>query len=93
MDITLLFSFCIIKAGFIRTVSSMSDSKSRGREFKTQRDHITFAEVDHEIISTDILHLPPIQEWQLSVTGEEYVYLEQVDRLGGISLPKNNDSR
>ena len=41
---------------------------SRGCKSDFQLSHITFMEVDHEIISADILPILLIQEGQLSVT-------------------------
>ena len=41
----------------------------------------TFVECDHEIISTFILLLPPIQEGLLSFTSEKYVHEILVNRL------------
>ena len=49
-------------------------------------------EIDHEIISTAILLLPLIQEGQLPVSFE-YENLVLINRLGGLSLPRNNASR
>ena len=42
------------------SVSSTSDCRSRGREFEPQLSHITFVEIDHDIIFTPILPLPLI---------------------------------
>ena len=36
----------------------------------TRRNSHSFVEIDHEIFSTVILSLPPIQEGQLSISGE-----------------------
>ena len=58
------------EAGPASAVGSESNCGSRDRKFEPQPSHITFMEIDHEIISTVILSLPLIQEWQLSVTGE-----------------------
>ena len=45
------------------------------------RQH-SFVEIGHEIISTVILSLPLIQEWQLSVSGERMCTI-MVNRLEG----------
>ena len=37
---------------------------------ESQPGHMTFIEIDHEIISMVILPIVPIQEGHLSVTGE-----------------------
>ena len=48
-------------------VGSLSDWRSRGHKFESQLSHITFMEIDHEIISTVILPLELLEEGQLSV--------------------------
>ena len=48
-------------------VDSTSDCRCRDREFEPKLSHITFVEVDHEIISVVIIPLQLIQERQLSV--------------------------
>ena len=53
---------------FHRAVCIMSDGTSRDQVFQSQLDHITFVDIDCEIIYAVILHLPLIQEGQLSVT-------------------------
>ena len=72
----------------------MSDFRSRGCEFEPQLGHIIFMEIDHEIISTDILTLPLIRKGRLSVTGKEmctrYWY---TTLIGGPRLPWNLVSR
>ena len=57
-------------AGLHSTVSKVYYSRSKGQKFKYQLSHLIFVELDHVILSTIILHLPLIQEGQLSVTGE-----------------------
>ena len=52
------------RAGLSSAVGSASADPG-GRKFKPQQGHITFVEIDHEIISTAILPLL-IQEGQLS---------------------------
>ena len=47
-------------------VGSPPDYRSRGHEFDPQVGHITFVDIDPEIISTSILLLPQIQEGCLS---------------------------
>ena len=47
----------------------MSDCRSSSGKYESQLGHITFVEIDHEIIGTVILLLLMIQEWQLSVWG------------------------
>ena len=44
-----------------------------GREFEPQSGHITFAEIDHEIISKVIFSLPLIQERQWSVASKSII--------------------
>ena len=56
-------------AGLHGAVGGASDFRSIGCNFASQLDHIIFAEIDHEIISTAILPLLMIQKGQL-VTGE-----------------------
>ena len=48
-----------------------SDWRPGGRGFNPHRGRQhSFVEIDHEIFSTVILSFPPIQEGQLSVSGE-----------------------
>ena len=49
---------------------SAFDCRSRDHKFESQLRHITFLEIDHEIISIVILPLPLIQEELLSVVSE-----------------------
>ena len=51
-------------------VGNTSECRPRGRDFEPKPGHITFVEIDHEIISTAILPLLQIQEGQLAVTGK-----------------------
>ena len=68
MDSAALFNaYC---AGPHSTVGSVSDCRFRIYKFISQLGHITFVEIDHEIIPTVIFPRLLIQEWQLSVTGE-----------------------
>ena len=57
-----------LTAGLHSAVGSESDCRSRNYEFESQLGHITFVEIDHEIIFVVILSLPLLQEGQLSVT-------------------------
>ena len=50
------------------------------------RQH-SFVEIDHEMFSTVILSLPPIQEGQLSVSAKECTIL--VNRLEDYAYPVN----
>ena len=56
-------------AGLYSAVSSASDCRSCVHEFEPP-GHISFIEINHEIISTAIFPLPLIQKGQLSVTGK-----------------------
>ena len=58
------------RAKLHREVFSVIDCGSTGSKFESQLGHITFAEIDHEIIFTVILLLPLILEERLSVTDE-----------------------
>ena len=58
---------CTIAAVLGSIVQSVA---SRGQKFESQLHHITFIEIDHEIIYAVILPLLLIQEGQLSVTGK-----------------------
>ena len=54
-----------------RFADAPSDWRPGGRGFNPRRGRQhSFVEIDHEIFSTVILSLPPIQEGQLSVSGE-----------------------
>ena len=53
------FLLCFV-ATLHGAVGSLSDCRSKGRKLKSQLGHVTFAEIDHEIISTVILHFPLI---------------------------------
>ena len=66
---------------------------SRSHEFEPKPGHLTFAEIDHEIISLVILSLPLIQEGHLSVTGEKHVHLGLDNHLGDLSQPRKSVSR
>ena len=78
--------FCLTNLGkyvhlSISYKSFPSDWRSGGRGFNPRRGRQhSFVEIDHEIFSTVILSLPPIQEGQLSVSGERMCTL-LVNRL------------
>ena len=59
-------------------VGSMSYSRVRGPGFDTLSGHILS------------FLLPLIQEGQLLVTGEKYVHIVLVNRLGGLSMPRKS---
>ena len=48
-------------------VDSKSECRSRGSQFKFQLSHITFVEIDHDIIFTVTLPITVIQEGQLQL--------------------------
>ena len=48
----------------------MYDCRSRDHKFEPQLGLVTFLEIDHQIISKAILHLPLIKKGQLSVNDE-----------------------
>ena len=55
----------------VAQLDAPSDWRPGGRGFNPRRGRQhSFVEIDHEIFSTVILSLPPIQEGQLSVSGE-----------------------
>ena len=59
-------------------VSSISDCRSKDPKFKSQLSGISSVEIDHEIISTFILHLPLIHSCQLLVNHKVLVnHLEE----------------
>ena len=64
------------------------------RKLEPQLSHIIFVEIDHEIISTTIRHLPLIQEGKLSVSGEsmctKYLFTmeDQGDGWDSVKLAK-----
>ena len=72
-------------SGLHSTVSDASDCRSRGHNCESLLDHISFMEIDHEIISMVILPLPLIQEGQLSVTGRS-MYTKYWAQLSKTSL-------
>ena len=53
-------------SGLHSAVSGPSNCRSRGCEIEPQLGHITFVEIDHEIISTAFLPISLIQEKQLT---------------------------
>ena len=59
------------KPASLAQLDAPSDWRPGGRGFnpRQSRQH-SFVEIDHEIFSTVILTLPPIQEGQLSGSGE-----------------------
>ena len=70
--------------GFHSAICSVTDWRSRGHKVKLQLGHITFIEIDYEIISSVILPLALIQEGQLSVIaipGESSLYKNSMSRL------------
>ena len=69
-----------MNAGFHSAVGSASGCRSRGREVEPQLGHITFVDIDYEIISTSFLSLPLILEGLLSVT-DESLYTVLVNRI------------
>ena len=72
-------------AQLLRAVGSASDCRSRGCEFEPQPGHITFMEIDHEIISMVICHsLLPSADSKRAVVSywQKYVYLALVNHLG-----------
>ena len=73
-------------AGLHRTASSASDFRSRDCEFKPQLGHISFVEIDREIISTVILSVLLIQG-QLLVSWK-YVYRVLVNCLEYLACPE-----
>ena len=76
-------------AGLGGWVGCASDWRPGGLGFDPGqgRQH-SFAEIDHEVISTIILSLPLIQEWQLSVSGERICTI-LVNRLEDQACPVN----
>ena len=71
---------CIIH----NTVCSMSDCGSRGYKFESQLGHITFMEINHEIISTIMLPFHWFKK-------DGYQFLDKACAqvmLRGLSLPK-----
>ena len=55
----------------VAQLDAPSDMRPGGCGFNPRRGRQhSFVEIDHEIFSTVILSLPPIQEGQLSVSGE-----------------------
>ena len=68
-------------------MGSMSDCRARSSEIQPQLCHVTFMEINREIISTVILLLLLILEGQLSVT-DESMCMSTGQRLRGPSLPR-----
>ena len=61
----------VLKAGLGGSVDDPSDWRPGGHGFNPCRgQQHSFVEIDHEVFSIVILSLPPIQEGQLSVSGE-----------------------
>ena len=78
--------------GLHSTVGSLSSCRFKPHNFKPQLGHITFMEIDLEMISMAILPLPLIQEGQLSVT-DRSMRASTGYLLRGQSLSKNRVSR
>ena len=57
-------------AGLHSTVGSATDCRSRGCKLESLLGHISYVEVDHEIVSTVVLPFILIQEGHLSVSGK-----------------------
>ena len=73
----------------------MSNCSSRGRKFESKLRRTTSMEIDHEIISADILHLQPIQNRQLSATDLSMfisTHWTTGQSLRGLSLLRKSDS-
>ena len=58
-----------------------------------QPGHISFVEIDLEIISTASFPLSLSQEGLFVSYRQKYMHLVRVNCLGGLSLPKNSVSR
>ena len=64
-------------AGRGSSVGCASALYADDRGFDPHVQQHSFVEIGHEIISAALLSIPPIQEGQLSVTGESTVRLAQ----------------
>ena len=73
----------------VAQLDAPSDWRPGGRGFNPRRGwQHSFVEIDHEIFSTVILSLPPIEEGQLSVSGERMCTI-LVNRLEDLACPVN----
>ena len=71
----------------VAQLDAPSDWRPGGRGFNPRRGRQhSFVDIDHEIFSTVILSLPPIQEGQLSVSGKRMCTI-LVNCLEDPSLP------
>ena len=74
---------------WVAQLDAQSDWRPGGRGFKPRRGRQhSFVETDHEILSTVILSLPLIQEWQLSVSCKRICKI-LVNRLRDLACPVN----
>ena len=76
----------LLTARLCSIIGITPDHRSRVHEFEPHPGHISFMQIDHEIISMTFLLLPLTEERQLSFTGETMC-------TGSLSLPRNNVSR